>query len=348
MSAEEIIKIINTAREQPKTQKKKLETVGKALERAKRRHSGLQLESFAQELEEKKALKPLKVSPGLMAAASKKIVELIANNEIKYEYSDEEIAAIIQPHVKSFTDVVVIVDHGDLEHFLSRAMISDHDPKRLVRAAIFSEYNNFIGAATRKFEEDDLTVVFIAEKIKEQEKDYGEFSELKQIFDLLDSEGEGVVNPTEVLAAFRVLKFDHRNPNLFSIFEELERDFLREQRRIERENEDIEKKRAEGKEVDREPSEPPKGVEFESFRDNVVSRYVKVRRTRKQLRGIFNLFIDDAEDQTISTVQLKRITAHLDEEISPEELKRLMNWSTMNGSEMNFDEFYDVMTINPL
>ena len=68
------------------------------------------------------------------------------------------------------------------------------------------------------------------------------------------------------------------------------------------------------------------------------------KKSKEGIRRIFELFIDDPNADTITLSSLKKISKELEENISDEELKDMLERASKNGVELTFEEFYDIMT----
>jgi Ca2+-binding EF-hand superfamily protein len=68
------------------------------------------------------------------------------------------------------------------------------------------------------------------------------------------------------------------------------------------------------------------------------------KESKEGIERIFNLFIDDPNQETITLNSLRRIARELGEQMSSEELQELLERASSNGKELTFEEFYDIMT----
>ena len=85
------------------------------------------------------------------------------------------------------------------------------------------------------------------------------------------------------------------------------------------------------------------GIDFESF-VNAINDKLGDKETRDGIRRIFDLFIDDPNSDTITLSSLKRIAKELGEQMGQEDLKDMLERASQNGTELTFDEFYNIMT----
>ena len=142
-----------------------------------------------------------------------------------------------------------------------------------------------------------------------------EVDEIRQAFDLFDTNGTGKIDPKELKAAMQSLGFDTKNPTIFQLIAELDT-----------------------------PEAAKKGgIEFEAFVE-AINNKLGDKETKEGIRRIFDLFIDDPNSDTITLASLRRIARELGEQMSNEELKDMLERASSNGTELSFDEFYDIMT----
>jgi centrin-1 len=142
-----------------------------------------------------------------------------------------------------------------------------------------------------------------------------EVDEIRQAFDLFDTNGTGKIDPKELKAAMQSLGFDSKNPTIFQLIAEL----------------------------DTAEAAKKGGIDFDTFVE-AINNKLGDKETKEGIRRIFNLFIDDPNSDTITITSLKRIARELGEQMSNEELKDMLERASSNGNELTFEEFYDIMT----
>ena len=118
-----------------------------------------------------------------------------------------------------------------------------------------------------------------------------EVDEIKQAFDLFDTNGTGKIDPKELKAAMQSLGFDSRSPNIYQLIADLNIP-------------DIERNG---------------GKSFDDFLD-VISDKIGNKELKEGIRRIFDLFIGDPNSDTITLSSLKKISKELGENMSDEEL----------------------------
>ncbi len=142
-----------------------------------------------------------------------------------------------------------------------------------------------------------------------------EIDEIRQAFDLFDTNQTGKIDPKELKAAMQSLGFDTKNPTIFQMISEL----------------------------DTPDSQKKGGIDFDTFVE-AINNKLGDKETKEGIRRIFNLFIDDPQQETITLSSLRRIARELGEQMSNDELKDMLERASSNGTELTFDEFYDIMT----
>ena len=142
-----------------------------------------------------------------------------------------------------------------------------------------------------------------------------EVDEIKQAFDLFDTNGTGKIDPKELKAAMQSLGFDSKNPTISQLIADL----------------------------DTPESERNGGITFDDFVDAINDK-LGDKESKEGIRRIFDLFIDDPNADTITLSSLKKISKELGENMSDEELKDMLERASKNGVELTFEEFYDIMT----
>ena len=141
-----------------------------------------------------------------------------------------------------------------------------------------------------------------------------EVDEIKQAFDLFDTNGTGKIDPKEFKAAMQSLGFGNKNPIIYQLIADL----------------------------DTPDAEKNGGISFDDFVDAVNDK-LGDKESKEGIRRIFDLFIDDPKANTITLTSLKKVSKELGENLSDEELKDMFERSSKNGVELTFEEFYDIM-----
>lgn len=138
-----------------------------------------------------------------------------------------------------------------------------------------------------------------------------EVEEIREAFNLFDTEGQGSIDIRELKQAMSSLGFENKNPTIFSMIVELERELSG-------------------------------SVDFETFLDGISGK-LGDKESRSGIQKIFNLFDVDRKG-TIGFKELKRVARELGEVLSDEELKEMIERADGDGDgELGFEDFYSVM-----
>jgi Ca2+-binding EF-hand superfamily protein len=142
-----------------------------------------------------------------------------------------------------------------------------------------------------------------------------EIEELRHAFELFDTKGKGRINPKELISAMQSLGYDLRNPTIYELVVEL----------------------------DTPEAAKNGGVEFNTLLQ-AINRTLGNKDTREGVRKIFELFVDDPNADIITLPALKKIARDIGEQMSNDDIREMMERASNNGSELSFDEFYQIMS----
>merc|ERR1719158_2798843 len=138
-----------------------------------------------------------------------------------------------------------------------------------------------------------------------------EIDEIREAFNLFDTDGSGYIDPRELKAAMQSLGFESKNPTIFQMIADLD---------------------AGGGQID-----------FDEFLDAITAK-LGDKETRAGINKIFDLF-DDDRTGTISIKNLRRVAKELGETMSEEELREMIERADSNGDgSINAEDFYTIMT----
>jgi Ca2+-binding EF-hand superfamily protein len=136
-----------------------------------------------------------------------------------------------------------------------------------------------------------------------------EVEEIRQAFELFDSDNSGTINPKEVEAAINSLGSDRSN-TIFRLLAGIE--------------------------------ELGAEITFEMFLAHIVERLGN-RNSREGIQRIFDLF-DDEGKGTISIKNLARVARELGESMTEQELQEAVARVAADKTEISPDDFYTIMT----
>ncbi len=142
-----------------------------------------------------------------------------------------------------------------------------------------------------------------------------EYDEIRQAFELFDTNSTGRINPTELKQAMQSLGFDSRNPTIYDMIVELDT-----------------------------PEAAKKGgIDIDQFVE-AINNKLGDKDSREGVHRIFQLFVSDPDATSITSADLKRIAKELGENMSKEELDDMLKRASSSGHDLTFDEFYEIMT----
>ena len=137
-----------------------------------------------------------------------------------------------------------------------------------------------------------------------------EIEEIREAFNLFDTDNTGTIDPKELKAAMQSLGFETKNPTIYQMIADLE-------------------------------NEGP-AIDFETFL-RAITEKLGDKETRNGIRKIFELFDDDGSG-SINLNNLKRVSKELGETMTNDELKEMLERAASDGSEITFEDFYNIMT----
>lgn len=139
-----------------------------------------------------------------------------------------------------------------------------------------------------------------------------EVEELRQAFDLFDTDGSGTIDPKELRAAMQSLGFEAKNQTIYQMIKDIDKDGTGE-------------------------------IDFDEFLDLMTSRLAG-SDTREDVQKIFELF-DDDKTGYISLQNLKRVAHELGENMDDAELLEMIERADADrDGQISPDEFFAIMT----
>eukprot|EP00588_Corethron_pennatum_P013218 CAMPEP_0194268934 /NCGR_PEP_ID=MMETSP0169-20130528/3190_1 /TAXON_ID=218684 /ORGANISM="Corethron pennatum, Strain L29A3" /LENGTH=170 /DNA_ID=CAMNT_0039010391 /DNA_START=199 /DNA_END=707 /DNA_ORIENTATION=+ len=140
-----------------------------------------------------------------------------------------------------------------------------------------------------------------------------EVEEIREAFNLFDTDGSGKIDPKELKDAMQSLGFDAKNQSVYRMIDGLDK---------------------EGK----------GSIEFDEFLDVMTANLPKNTESREDVQKIFNLFDEDNRG-TITFHKLKRVADELGENMTDAELQEMIDRADSDkDGEINFEDFYSIMT----
>ena len=245
----------------------------------------------------------LSQNPGLIADSgadeAQTIVPKLLLNKIDKERKGRKILC-----TSEYTQVGIANTEFEGENYYVIIFAKNDAPKTQAKAQIQTQAQSKVQSQPQ--------VLSQSEQIEgEPELPNIDLSELKQAFDLYDTDGSQRINMKECIDGMKLIGFDKTNPILFDIIKDLE------------ENE---------------------YVSWPKFAFHVY-QCITDRNTDEGLRTLFDLFIDDPEKDTISLDTFRKICQEVGDNMSDEELKNILEITTQSGNDISFDDFCQYMKL---
>jgi centrin-1 len=140
-----------------------------------------------------------------------------------------------------------------------------------------------------------------------------QMQELREAFDLFDTDGSGTIDTKELQVALRALGFDSKKEKVRKMIADIDLD-------------------------------GSGTIDFEEFVEMMTGK-MGDRDSPDEIRRVYKLF-DDDETGRISFRNLKRVARELGENMTDEELQEMINKADLDGDgEVNEDEFMRIMTV---
>ena len=140
-----------------------------------------------------------------------------------------------------------------------------------------------------------------------------EVLEIKEAFDLFDTDKSGEIDVAELKKALTQLGIDAKNQTLNKMIADIDKD---------------------GNAT----------IDFDEF-INMMSAKMSDKDTREDLQKVFDLFIGDSGSDLIDITHLRRVCKELNENMSDDELNEMITRAdTDRDGKVSFEEFYAIMT----
>ena len=339
---------LNKFREYPQSIHKQIELLRKGLSRIKSTDPFLaEIDQFINQLESMKPQKKMTLNPILSKIAQNEAKKFSLDSNYNQYRTGNQLKGILPDSVLK-NEIALIADFGADEAInqIPKLLLNKIDKKKMGRQFLTNPKFTQVGIGNEIFDEENYTVFIFAddnvkidqsfltggknvnetnkenkENLKSVKKttinrEYIEEEDsgfLKQAFDLLDKDGTQTININDAINAMKRMKFDETNPELFNLISSSSED-----------------------------GDIVSWVQFSSY----VNGGLKDRKSEDGLKTIFNLFIDNPENETITFDTFKRICKEIGENMSEEEMQHILENTTEHGNEITFKDFIQYMKIN--
>ena len=317
--AQSVLDELNKFRSSPRSIQHQCEVIRKGFSRIKSGDPFLnEIDYFVKELDSMQQLPKLEFNQVLSEAAKRELPSFRGKKGYqKYKRSDS-IKGIIPEYYLVASPALAADDGADEPiNVLTKILLDKQDRLKEGRDILCDPNFTQIGIAHEIFDQENMIImIFATEYVSDEPKfeiPFGNISELKKAFDILDEEGKEVLQMNEIMETLNEIEFNKTDPTLYSIFKDLS---------------------------NRERCSWPKFAYYANVR-------MTDRETEEGLLTIFNLFIDDPNKKTITFETFKKICNEIECGLSEKKMKEIMKKATKNGNEITFEEFVDYMAIIP-
>jgi centrin-1 len=139
-----------------------------------------------------------------------------------------------------------------------------------------------------------------------------EINEIKEAFDLFDTDGGGSIDPKELKEAMNSLGLETRNQTIYQMISDLDAD-------------------------------NSGSIEFKEFLDLMTAR-MSDRDTKEDIKKVFRIF-DENQSGYITKKSLMRVAKELGETMDETELNEMIERADSDGDgNVTFEDFYNIMT----
>lgn len=282
--AQLVLDELNKFRSSPRSIQHQCEVMRKGFSRIKSGDPFLnEIDYFVKELDSMQQLPKLEFNQVLSEAAKRELPSFRGKKGYqKYKRSDS-IKGIV-PEYYLVASPALAADDGadDPINVLTKILLDKQDRLKEGRDILCDPNFTQIGIAHEIFDQENMIImIFATEYVSDEPKfeiPFGNISELKKAFDILDEEGKETLKMKEIMETLNEMEFNRTDPTLYSIFKDLS---------------------------NRDKCSWPKFAYYANIR-------MTDRETEEGLLTIFNLFIDDPKKKTITFETFKKICKEIE------------------------------------
>ena len=317
--AQNVLLELNKFRSRPKSIQHQCELVRKGFSRIRAGDPFLNdIDFFLKQLDSMKQLPILEFNEILSEAAKRELPSFRGKRGyLKYRRSNG-VKGIV-PEYYLVASPALAADDGadDPINVLTKILLDKQDRLKEGRDILCDPQFTQVGIAHEVYDDENMIImIFAREFISDEPKfelPFGNITELKKAFDILDTDGKEVLNMNEIMETLDDMRFNQTDPTLYNILKDL---------------------------ADREKCSWPKFA-------YQVNKRMTDRQSREGLRTIFNLFIDNPDKNTITFETFKKICNEIECGLSEQQLNDIFKIAASNGDEITFKEFEEYMKVEP-
>ena len=317
--AQNVLLELNKFRSSPKSIQHQCELVRKGFSRIRAGDPFLNdIDFFLKQLDSMKQLPILEFNEILSEAAKRELPSFRGKRGyLKYRRSNG-VKGIV-PEYYLVASPALAADDGadDPINVLTKILLDKQDRLKEGRDILCDPQFTQVGIAHEVYDDENMIImIFAREFISDEPKfelPFGNITELKKAFDILDADGKEVLNMNEIMETLDDMRFNQSDPTLYNILKDL---------------------------ADREKCSWPKFA-------YQVNKRMTDRQSREGLRTIFNLFIDNPDKNIITFETFKKICNEIECGLSEQQLNDIFKIAASNGDEITFKEFEEYMKVEP-
>ena len=317
--AQNVLFELNKFRSSPKSIQHQCELVRKGFSRIRAGDPFLNdIDFFLKQLDSMKQLPILEFNEILSEAAKRELPSFRGKRGyMKYRRSNG-VKGIV-PEYYLVASPALAADDGadDPINVLTKILLDKQDRLKEGRDILCDPQFTQVGIAHEVYDDENMIIMIFAKEFVSDEPKFelpfGNITELKKAFDILDAEGKEILNMNEIMETLDEMRFNQTDPTLYNIIKEL---------------------------ADREKCSWPKFA-------YQVNKRMTDRQSREGLRTIFNLLIDNPNKDTITFETFKKICNEIECGLSEQQLNDIFKIASSNGNEITFKEFEEYMKITP-
>ena len=140
-----------------------------------------------------------------------------------------------------------------------------------------------------------------------------ELGAVKKMFRLFQDR-DGTIDPHDVITSMQTLHLNEKSPVIYELFEEFDT-----------------------------PENSKNRLDYEEFVD-LLSQKLSDKDSQKSIERFYEAFLTNTNKDTIDFDVLKKVAQDVGDDITDEQIRKLLERCAQNGKDMTFEEFYDVMT----
>ena len=141
-------------------------------------------------------------------------------------------------------------------------------------------------------------------------KELGAVNKMFRLF----QDRDGTIDPHDVITSMQTLGLNEKSPVIYELFEEFDT-----------------------------PENSKNRLDYEEFVD-LLSQKLSDKDSQKSIERFYEAFLTNTNKDTIDFDVLKKVAQDVGDDITDEQIRKLLERCAQNGKDMTFEEFYDVMT----